>query len=53
MTPNSLDRSSIHPDRSHREIGPLLKVESDHLPVVHLIDMISGEDKDVVRLLIL
>ena len=38
-----------HGDAGDREIGLVLAVERDHLGIVHLVDMIAGEDQRVAR----
>ena len=47
------DLAQRHRDGAHREVGVPLQVEADHLPVVHLVDVVAGEDQDVPRLLLL
>ena len=39
----------VHLDDRRGEIGLFLQVVGDHLHVVHLVDMVAGEDQDQIR----
>src|SRR5690625_693415 len=39
-------------DRSDRQLGITLLVEFKHLPVVHLVELVSREDQDILILMI-
>jgi hypothetical protein len=42
-----------HGDAADGQVGVRLEVGADHLAVVHLVDMVAGQNQDVPRLLLL
>ena len=47
ITPNSRACGLGHGQAGDRQVGPALAVERDHLGVVHLVDVVAGQDQGV------
>ncbi len=52
-TPNLPGKVLLHLDDRHGKIGVFFQVIGDHLPVVHLVDVVSRKDEDQVGAVLL
>jgi len=43
----------LHPDDPHGQVGILFAMIGDHMLVIHLVDVIAGQDENLLRFIIL